>query len=650
MTAIATTLDSVLLKPITDNQRTRRYQDALDRQIDELRTRWDLDRGMVGTTGMVLPHESDRQYWLLPEDEQARVTPAEVLKAITANRGRYGTTHLCLAAFCWHSPLSRHHRDPRLLAFFTNGLKLHVDSIFDDGFMGTVGFNGEGWAHGWDVEGLIYGLAWCRDALDDELVARARDRFARSAARFAALPRQPASIGSYGNQRCVFALGLYLYSQFLGDPELRALSEHFWQDAMPSVLDVSGQVIEQQGPCMHYSYTAFIYAWLNLAVRGDRSEDVRVRRCLEWFSRKHTRSLYPLAGPSTRQYYERMPAMVADILPAAEQQAATAPELRDFADRAIHRTTQPQGPIPPLDVQTMAVRGTLHAANSLIWAMLMCEVDGPLQPRRVEGSTFVAGYEATHVLKRSPLRYMVVHQQYQTQFTHTDFLPFSGIQTWALDEEPPIIHPTPLAPSTTEGYRLDTARQGVSHNWGLYGAGALGIDGYKRQPQAADELWLVVARYDWLWRVVVFSPRSTVIVEFGDGGERTTRWTLNRLEPADPVIGPGVVRFGDRKACLHSTAPAPRLETLEDNDEWATGVRQLVYGCGTGPAVFALSDASFELEPGWSVADGLIRFADATGRYELCLEEKFHLKPNPGNFNVDVYQLAAGTVARRISR
>jgi hypothetical protein len=267
-------------------------------------------------------------------------------------------------------------------------------------------------------------------------------------------------------------------------------------------------------------------------------------------------------------------------------------------------------------------------------------------------------YETLRLHPKSPFKYALVRRDYQTHYNFTDFLPFSGIQTWALGDEPPIIHPTPLAPSTTIGERLDTARQGVSRNWGLYGGGAMGINGRCRMPRQPGEIPLLVARYDWFWRVVFFADRSTVVLEF-DGGEpgpnprprprRTTLWTLNRIEPAEPAIehqgGAGVVRFAGREACLHALCPAaPKLVELPDNDAWATGVRQLEYDCGTGPVAFAFSDGSFRFGSGLGGAD--FRFADATGSYEAALDSRF-FTPTPGNLRIDPWQLAEHTIARR---
>ena len=654
---ILDTLENVLLKPIPCNGRTRRYQEALDDRMDALKRHWDPERGLLGSRGLDLPHEQVPDFWELPREERVQRCPPEAARLYERSAGRYGTAPLCIAAFCWHSPLSRHHGDPALVAFFAAGLRFHAGSIRNDGRMATHGLNGEIWAHGWDVEGLVYGIILCRQALPQDLLQWAMERFRLSARRHAELPSTPAVIGSYGNQRCVWILGLYLYGQLLRDPELIALADRYWEDAKTKVLDDSGQVIEQLGPCMHYSYTGFFYAWLNLVIRGDASEQEHIARCLDWFRCRHTESLYPFAGPSVRLYTETVSSVVGDLLPAAEQVAGSNPQPLEFVTRAIEeaRRRHPAPLLPDTRGEHDCICG--HGASPLMWAMLMAGGDLATVPLGPEPVTLE--FKTTNILKRSPLAYLLVRRDYQTHFNYTDFLPFSGIQTWALGGEPPIIHPTPLAPSTTRGDGLDTARQGVSHNWGLYGAGAIGIDAYCGSGESG-RLQFVLARYHWLWRVVLFTDRSTVILEFGGGGPRRTLWTLNRVEPAAPEIHADRVTFAGRRACLHvspdilpvlSTLPGNDLCNDNDNDlgndPWATGVKQLRYDAGDAPVAFAFSDASFRFDTPPPLDASPWRFADAAGQYEVILDKRLFM-PNPGNLRVDTYQLANGIIARQL--
>lgn len=559
MNLVDTPLARVLLRQFPDCRATRRYQQILDDLLDVERKDWGVEK-----------------------------------------TGREATAPMCRAAFCWYSPLSRHRGDPALLKFFQDGFRGYVRE-----WDRRPGLNGNVWAHGWDIEGLIYGLHFCREALDADVLELAAAQLPAAGQRLANLPRSPDSIGSYGNQRVVWTLGLYLYGQVLNDPALVALSDQFFTEAVDKILDPSGQVIEQQGPCMHYSYTALFYAWLNLAIRSDHSRDHTLREALAWFRNRHTNSLYPIAGPSTRMYKETINSAAVDLLPVAEFVE------HELARQWIWRATGRSGPF--------AHSG--HGAGPALWAMLSCT--GDHEPTGVAewDAPRIIYYSSTHLLKRFPLKYVLVRQRYQTHYNFRDYLPFSGIQTWAWENEPPILHPTPLTPSTTQGYALDTARQGTSHNWGGYGAGAVGVDGYVNGN-------IAVARYDWLWRVIAFTPASTVVVEFGRGGNRRTFWTLNRVEPAEPKIESGRVSFAGRVGCLHST--------LKELPAFTSATRQLLYECGDGMVAFGLSNEQFRFEDA-------LHFEDASGKYELQLDPRFFNADNPGNFSIDTWQLAQGT-------
>jgi hypothetical protein len=647
-------LQKVLLKSPCDTPRTRSYQSYIDDYLDSLKRDWDIERGLIASRGLALPHETVAEYWELDEQERTARTSAQAAQFYESIAGRDGTAPLGVAAWAWHSPLSRHHHDPELLRFFQNGLRFFTDSIRRDGAMATYGLNGLVWAHGWDIEGLIYGLVWCGEALDGAVRERALQRLHLCAQRFLHIETK----ASHGNQLAVYCLGLWLYGQLLEMPEAVEKSDALLQDLLPEVLDDSGQVIEQYGPCMHYSFTCFFYAWLNLFLRGETMpghEDAqeRVEKSLHWFRHRHTESLYPLAGPSSRMYYERPYQMVADLLGGCEQMSTRQPMLGEWAQKLWDgaRDELKAGP------KNHNILG--HGASPLLWAILAHP--GPRKPSTLDreewNAPFEKYYERITLLGRSPLKYGLVKRRYQTHFNLRDFLPFSGIQSWAYENEPPIVHPTIYAPSTTIARGLDTARQGVSHNWAQLGAGAMAADGYFFAASAPGEASKLLARYDRLWRIAVFTDVSTLLLEWGDHGPRQTFWTLNRIEPAQAQIGEGVVSFVGRRGRLYSSVPAaPREREVPGpmfspgkNGE-ATTARVLEYDCGDGLAAFALSDESFRFESRWdgdSILAYDLHFSDNGGRYRLHLSDTFaSLSKNVLGY--DPFRLLQETVVERV--
>jgi hypothetical protein len=599
-------LKDILHKPILDISRTRRYQSAIDRSIDTLKETWDLDRGLNYSKGIDLPHENVAGYWMLDEDERIAQTDSEAARIYDANAGRNSTYALGSCAFAFHSPISRFHKDTELARYFSNGLSFHIETVRDDGVPALYGLNGLEWAHGWDIEGLIYGLVLLWDEIDEALRNRAIEQFRKSASRFL----ENGDSGTHGNQGCVQALGLFLYGKLLEMPDLVEASNARFAELVEKTLDDDGQVIEQYGPCMHYSYTCFVYAWLNIFLRHGDGHEERVEKCLRWFRYKHTESMYPFPGPSSRSYSEDLKTTAIDILGACEHVAQQCPMLQQFADKVWDEIGEQAG-------------GFGHGSSPLMWAILACTGEHePTDAQREEwNAPFEANYERINLLGRSPLKYYQVRRAYQTSFDVSDFLPFAGIQTWAWGDEPPIIHPTILNPSTTLAWGLDTARQAASYNWGLFGAGAMVPDFKFRTGFENGQATFMFARYDQLWRFLVLTDVSTVILEFGNQGERITKWTLNWIESGEVRFGDGEVSFKGRTPRIYSTAKPPVLKAVPDKED--SEVQILEYECGDGPAAFAFSDSSFEFLDDLRLLNGQFRFGDSSGTYRVEVDERF---------------------------
>lgn len=643
-------LGDILLKPIERNARTEIYQRAIDDFIDRAMPGWDIDRGLLGTRGIVLPHEKVKDFWELPVEEQRRAADPAEWNAYDASLGRRGTASLALAAFAWHSPISRHHGNPELLRFFQNGLKTFADSVRSDGIM-NMGAHDSGkgmirsaetsrytWSFGWVAGPLICGLYWCRDALDKSILRRALQKLKLAAESFAAIGRD----GDLGNQACVQVHGLYCFADLLGNDACRRAADLYWSEIWDKILDSSGQVIENAGPCMHYSYTAFFYAWLNVFLRRQKDEMDRIEKALLWFRYRHTESLFPMAGPSARKYYETLHSVAVDLLPMCEQAAGKNPVFQEFADRIMalslpahdgHLESLGKFSYSPTRLG-QCVPG--HGASPFIWAILASP--GPKKPSKAQrmewAEPFAEEYRRIAATGRpggevnySPLRYALVRRKYQTHFNSTDYLPFCGLQTWAWGDEPPIIHPTLYCPSTTRGFGLDTAQQGTGRAW-------MDIDNPMRggmlpehlAQQSGNGLYFIVARFGRLYRLIVFTEFSTVQVDFGRTGPRKTSWTLNRLVPGSVTIGRGMVSLGNLEGRIYSSVPKPPALKELGPGRWTKGVRILEYDDGAGPVMFAFSDRSFSFITAVPGKNRALKFADAAGIYKVIIPDSLPLR------------------------
>ena len=658
-----------LVKSIERNSRTERYQQMLDAHIARCLPHWDPERGLSGTRGLVLPHEQMADYWERPLEEQRRLASPAAWKAYEAALGRDGVGPMAIAAFAWRSSLSRYHQDPDLLRFFQNGLRLFTDSVRSDGLMGMAAHplgggaersTGKGeytWSHGWTIGPLACGLAWCWDALDPTVRERALAQLRISGARFLKLGRN----GDLGNQTIVQIYGLYAYGDLLDAPAFRRTADRYWAEVRDAVLDGSGQVIESAGPCMHYSFTAFFYVWLTEFAHRADSGRARIGKALAWFRNRYTENLTPLAGASSRKYYESLPGTILDLLPMCEQMASRNPLFQDFADRVLaHLQTRPDNPSRRQAVNAAPdlvrfVPG--HGASPLIWAILASP--GPRRPTAAhrtrwaapvseEYRRITAGGRFRGEKQYSPIRYLLVRRRYQTHFNATDYLPFCGLQTWAWGTEPPIVHPTLACPSTTRGWGLDTACQGTGRAW-------MDIDNPTRGGVLPEHLFqkldsaigLMAARFNRLYRLVVFTDAATVQLDFGRTGPRRTAWTLNRLDPAEAEIAPGVVAFAGRAGRLYAGAARLPEQVVPGPGRWTDGVRILDYDDGDGVALFAFSDDAFSFLATPGPADRTLRFADASGAYRVIIPETLPLGGEAEYAGRGLFDLARTIVVER---
>jgi len=586
---------------VPDTPRSRRYQEHIDATVDGLIEQFEGGRGFRAPADLRLPHEVVEGYWDLPPEERESVTPPEAQRHYGWVAGRNTGYSLGLMALAWHSPLSRHHHCPRLLTIVQDCIRGFAQSVSSDGDWGLYGLNGalsssQSWGHGWDIEGFIYALVFTADGLDPEVRALADKSFRRSAETYLTCEGR----GTEGNQGSVYSLGLLLYGLYYDDQRFLDEWRECWSRIAPLVLDKSGQVVEQYGPCCHYSYTAVSYAWLNCFISGDDQWDDRLERCLNWFRHRNTESLYAFPGPSSRQWKERI-GTASDILMMCEHLSPRNPLYCDFADRIIGQA---------------GMGGAGHGCGMSMWAMLAMPDQLPpvTQDHRDQwDAPFEAYYENIDLLRRSPLRYFLKKERYQTSVNISDYLPFGGIQAWALEDEPPIVYPTIDVPSCTQCLGLDTARHSSSHNWSLIGCGLMSSDRRWRAAEQGYDPSTLLTRQANLLTTYVFTEVSTVILYCGGNGPRRTCWTLNRCEPAETTVEPGKISFAGREARLYSTIGEPKELTVPGTPE-GDHVRVLEYTNDGSPSAFAFSDDSFRL-------DGLegdeLQFSDETGTYRV---------------------------------
>ena len=558
------TLRRLLRPQIADNERTRSLQAMIDSRADQALQQ-------------------------LREDENGSATINHTL------------------SFCYFCSRSRHHKSEEILelsrAGFRDWAEAKLKAAREPG-----GLSHE---HAWTICSMVPTYIWVEQDFSEELRAKVIEAFAADANGF----RKRDNSGRVGNQEMACYDADLLYAYVTSDEDYYRLARELGDAGMVKALDDSGQVVEQYGPCPHYSYLTYAFCFMYAYLVGTGEFDDRLRASLEWFRKWHTESLYLIPGASSRKYHVREMTRPSDLYGGMEYFAAEQPMYRSLLDRMM---AQEEGRSESLEWQILVNRG------------------GDLQPsaRDLEEweRPFTRFYETVY-FGRGPIKYALVTRRYQTGITFTGWLPLMGLQTWSWGGEPPIIHPVHDVPSTTQAWGIDTARFPSSHLYYRNGPGCMAADiawraeGSSRE-NLPDEPSFVVWRNETLRNVAIFTDVSTVLIQTGLTGRRVTRWTLNPLEPAKPIFEEGgMVRFEGRTGCVYALAGTPRL--LEEKIEvhlraWDPAVERNVQSLAYefpegGSSVFAFADDSFRFLEDDLEQNGVLVFRDSSGTHRADL-------------------------------
>jgi len=551
-----TKLRHVLRRPINDNARTRRYQERIDDAI-----------------GAGIQSVNESAGW-----------PPHYY------------------AFSWLSPISRWHGNEQILEMCQRGLADWSKRSLNDELSDI-----RNWDHTWSFEGIAYAYIWTEDALTQET----RELFLKACAHNASIFTQRTNMGTVGNQCMSGILGDLLYGCLLDDEALIQLSRQRFDEFGPKVIMESGQVNEQYGPCPNYSSGAFVFTFMYVLLAEIEEWRPRIIQALRWFRWMHTESLYVFPGPSSRKYYSRwMIHLPLHTFAGLEYASATQPMFLDFRDR----------------YEALAGdRSHQHICSTDTISILLNTGEGSgtnLQQASEWNQPLTEFYEQTWFL-RSPIKYALVRRKYQTAICFTGWLPMMGLQTWAWGQEPPIIHPLHGAVSSTLAWGIDTAANSSDHYYYGHGAGVMAPaviwrpHGSSRE-SLPDEPPFVLWRHKQLIQLAIFTEVSTVIIHTGETGRRVTRWALNPIEPATPVIETGVVRFEDRIGRIYSLKGRPNIEEgvgeyREENEE--RNLELLTWETEDNESAFAFSNDSFEFLRDDLSSGRTLDFKDETGTY-----------------------------------
>ena len=553
-------LRNILRSSINDNERTRWLQEVIDTRVDQM----------------------------LPSYNDTENPPSDINHTM---------------AFTYFCPLSRHHKRQKILELHQNGFREWSEKKLEDSRT-PESLSHE---HAWTICSFVPTFMWVEGDFSEDDRTLVIEAFHADANAF----RKRAKSGQPGNQDMACFVGDLLYAYVTSDEDYYHHARQLGDAGMRRAIADSGQVLEQYGPCPHYSYLTYAFCWSYAHYVDTKEFDDQLRAGLDWFRKWHTESLYLIPGASSRKYHLREMTRPSDIYSGLEYFSSAQPMYRNLLDRMMEQQNfQSEG----LEGQILANQG------------------GDLKPSAEDIEAwerpFTEFYETVY-FGRSPIKYALITRKYQTGITFTGFLPLKGLQTWAWGSEPPVIHPVYDLPSTTQAWGIDTAHFSCSHLFYAYGPGCMAADiawraeGSSRE-NLPDEPSFVVWRNQTLRSVAIFTDVSTVLIHSGPAGKRITRWTLNPLEPAKPVMDEeNVVRFEGRTGCIHALAGHPDLADQKVDVHlraWdpavELNVQTLIYEFTEGGSTaFAFSDDSFEFIEDDLEVGGLLVFKDSSGTY-----------------------------------
>ena len=461
--------------------------------------------------------------------------------------------------------------------------------------------------HAWRLEPLIWARVWLDEYLsptDTRWIDAMLARGARRLLEFAR--RSPNDTLQYCNRGAVWISTVTLCGLYFDNRQYLRAAEAHAERILLNTINSLGEALENYlhydggGPDTGYGITVWAYAIMYRVLSGRTDLDDHLVRAQKWMVRSMSNSGHPLAtGSSVR--YASPDAWIADTLPGLELLADHEPFFDTLAERLLGAGVEhEQG----------------HLVHPNIWAMLLHKQRSPRSPRsprnpRKQTPSWYDDFEGHY--RHPPTDYSLIRHAYQTGVTWRGIVGFQGLQTFALGDEPPIVHPRLAVSSGTRCGRVDTATENVAagaSGWEIQFRQAGPGNGYEPESPAT----FVTARRGSLWEVYVFTPASVIYVVGANRGELKTRWVLHATENNHPRLDARgrLLRLVGRDARLRYLSRGAKLSRVRGYDVLAVRGHRL--------NVFGFGDPNLRL----TALDRrrlVLHFRDASGRYTLNLAE-----------------------------
>ena len=552
----------------------------------------------------LMQHGMERGYADL--DPSGAVRRGEDIRGYTAWAG--------FAAFHWACPMSRYHRDDRLLRTVkARLLRMAEEQVDGELVLPEAGYKA-GWrevlGNSWYLEPMIFALLWAGEEFTEDERARLMRLVRRATDLNCALPCDETN-----NRGVVRSAVLCLAGQFLNDARYVRIGREAFHRRPALVFNPDGQINEGTGPDINYSGTTYEYLYQYRLFSGDVAIDQHMVGGLRWFTWvMDDAGRVGLQGASTRLkgtgggFHK-----VNDVIAALERYAAVEPQFDVMADRYS---------------ASLSHAGPHHSICPLIWAMLEHE------PREVKfqpayfSHAGLPNYRPRNgpIFGRSDEGYDACYGVFHKDHHGIAYLrgrpPYKGFQHWTWGREQPVIWPVASHGSSTLAWGVNTAAQGVSGNKFL------------------DCHWeegpphLLVLRFADVWQHYLVTQSSVVLVISSNLTPCEDRWVISREDCGEPVVGERSVTYEGRRGRMLHTQGRP--QALERPTHW-----ELRFAQGGTHRAYAFSNESFEFLDVQPERDALT-FRDDRGEYEFQFPCRFRAEEDSTPAGTGKYTLEKG--------
>lgn len=497
-------------------------------------------------------------------------------------------------AFAWHTEGLSFYQDEKVANLLREAYLAVADHVTEDGQFVWPNDKDMYWAgsheHAWRLEPLLLGAIWADDVFSESERETVGAALRRATDWLIANPCLQDN-----NRGVVWCAIATLGGLYYDDPKmLDAVTPHAEGILRGVILDDGeiGEHTEQYaggGPCTNYTYTGLGYVYLYRLFSGDSSLDDLLLQGARWLSIYNTLTGYPLVAGASVRVAKPTPRL-SDGLPFFEWASHSDSFFGRVAD---HHLTK---------IETEGGDTGMHIISPLIWSALARGVEASACP------DWYTNWEALY--ERPNVAYTLVGRGYQTGVTFRarrgpyrnipeEGVPLRGLQTFAFDEEIPILFHGRNITSTTRVGEIDTCRR----------------DAVVSPVTKQGKMSIWVAQWDKLKTIYAFTPMSLVVLHTGVSEQIRTFWSLYETVPDHIALNRNerVVAFSGRQGRVYFLNGNAELYTHTEEGEQRWMLDVIV---DQGVSVFAFSDASFE----FGDVDGLcLKFADGSGTYQLNL-------------------------------